>query len=822
MRGDSIQRPLRSLNQSTPGRWLNFLIWIMGASLLLAATSARASESLKVGVFQNRPIVFYENGFQGIFVEILDHVAEKEGWQLEYVPCELNQCIELLRANQLDLMTSLGESTDRLEYLDFSSEPVWTFWGTIVSQDLAIQSVFDLRYKKIGVRKKNKTTAALQKMLSEFVIPVQYVEFDNYELAFQALTDDELDAVAVNNAYSFQSHKKSNFHVTPIVFNAFSAYFAAPKIGYHRDVLETIDTYVKSLKSDPYSLYYVFEKKWFGIGVASFDLKKLAAAAGVLLALVISGMAFWRYRSQLSMHQELIGILEVSRQTARELKESEARFRLIADSMPQLIWTAGPDGIIDYRNKRFQELVPGGGKNIDPADKEKTYTAWFNAVSTGQDYRMEHRLAHTDGSFHWYFSLGIPVRDEKGDIVRWYGSSTDIDELRQTREKLDKNELLLRQTQEISETGGWEYDVESTHMIWTPETYRIHEVEMTFDPNAIPTNISFYDEEARDQIKMAFDNAVENGRPYDLVLPFVTAKGRHRWVRTLARVETRDGQVRRVYGMIMDITELKQREEKIRQINEDLLTINRIILATTSTSSGVKGFLEKVLDEALVLSGLEGGMICMSGSEDRLLLTVQRKMSQQTIADFNEHEMKIGSFLCGECVRNHKPMVLANRAEIQAHASPEVQQDVTVHYHASFPLLVGPRCLGVLCIFTRSEKTMSRRTLHLLESVSSQIAIAVENARLFEEISRHTVTLEERVLARTADLEESQRAMQLLLEDMEEAQEKLKGLNKQFVGRELRMRELKTENALLKTQEGRVVTGHDSGAENGEKNAGAE
>lgn len=95
---------------------------------------------------------------------------------------------------------------------------------------------------------------------------------------------------------------------------------------------------------------------------------------------------------------------------------------------------------------------------------------------------------------------------------------------------------------------------------------------------------------------------------------------------------------------------------------------------------------------------------------------------------------------------------------------------------------------------------MSERQLALLDAVSSQIAIAVDNARMFEEISNQAAILEEKVKVRTAELEKSRRAMQLLLEDMEESRQKLTRLNKQFVGRELRMKELKEQIAMLENE----------------------
>ena len=782
--------------------FLSALLMVIIAAVV--APPLWAGEPLRVGLFQNKPIVYDEDGPKGLFVEILDYVAQKEKWQVEYVSCELKDCLDQIQENKLDLMTSLGQSHERLEYLIFSEEPVWTFWGTLLANDLSIKSIFDLKDKRIGVREGNKTTVALKKLLKDFEIPVQYVEFDNYELAFDALQNKDLDMVAVNNTYAFRQQIKSSFFKTPIVFNPFSAYYAVPRHGGDQQLLNTIDQYVKELKMDKSSIYHTFEQKWFGGATSYFSLKKIGIAVAILFSLLVFAMAFWRYRSLVSINRELTRNINLRRQTQSELQESEKRFRLIADSMPQLIWTAGPDGVVDYQNKRLMEImavVSRGAHVVHPEDRQQTARAWFNAVQMGKNYRMEHRLLYQAGIFHWHLSLGMPVRDSQGNIIKWYGSSTDIEEVREARERLAHQQRLLSQTQETSKVGGWEYDLDTGLMAWTKETCRIHEVDINFDPNSISENISFYEPEALKVVEKAFFAAVEKGEEYDLELPLITAKGSRLWVRTIGRVERRDGDISRVFGMIMDITERKEREHVILQMKNDQEAINRIITTTTTTTTttGVQQILEKVLDEALSLSELEGGTVCLIDPVDNMLhLVAQRQRSGEPRTGLPTKGVTIGTCLCGDCASTRQSLILRNRQDVMALATNEAPQSEDIRFQASFPLNIGTRCLGVLCLYSRSDTAIREHSLELLETVSSQIAIAVDNAQMFEKISHQAALLDEKVKERTEALTKSQQAMQLLLEDMEESGHKLARLNKQFVGRELRMRELKSEIALLR------------------------
>lgn len=320
---------------------------IMGTSVQLWAT-----EAVKVGVFQNKPVVYFEDGAKGLFVETLDHVAEKEGWEIEYVLCELKECIELIKSNQLDLMTSLGKNPGRQEFLTFSEEPIWTFWGTIYARDLKIANLLDLKGKKIGVRKKNKITSALQELLTNFEIPVEYAEFDNYEQAFTALHTKKIDAVAVNNTYGFEKQRVSDVYQTSIVFNPFSAYFSAPKNGKQIKKLAVIDGYVKELKADKGSFFCTFQQRLFGGMQTYWTGKRIGIIGAIFLCSTILVLVFWRYRSLVGLNKDLVQSIRDRKQTEEKLGQSEKRFRRLVENAADAIFLFNEQGKFELANEQ--------------------------------------------------------------------------------------------------------------------------------------------------------------------------------------------------------------------------------------------------------------------------------------------------------------------------------------------------------------------------------------------------------------------------------------------------------------------------------------
>lgn len=148
--------------------------------------------------------------------------------------------------------------------------------------------------------------------------------------------------------------------------------------------------------------------------------------------------------------------------TAREeaaLRESEARFRQMANSMPQIVWAARPDGHVDYANRRWQELTglketQTGDESwlpfVHPDDRQRAADRWRAAMQSGQMYQVECRvLIPRSSEYRWYLARALPARDETGNIVRWYGTSTDIDDQKKAEHALyEMREDLERRVEE--------------------------------------------------------------------------------------------------------------------------------------------------------------------------------------------------------------------------------------------------------------------------------------------------------------------------------------------------------------------------------------
>jgi PAS domain S-box-containing protein len=156
-----------------------------------------------------------------------------------------------------------------------------------------------------------------------------------------------------------------------------------------------------------------------------------------------------------------------------KIKKSEDRLRLVIDTIPTLVWRAGPEGnpdflnqpALDYTGLTFDQAATGWPRAFHPEDKPGMLEKWRAIRKSGRRGELEARLRRFDGEYRWFLLRAEPLRDELGNIVKWYGSSTDIDDRKRTEEALRESEQRFR---DYAETGSdWLWETTSDHKVIT-------------------------------------------------------------------------------------------------------------------------------------------------------------------------------------------------------------------------------------------------------------------------------------------------------------------------------------------------------------------
>lgn len=212
---------------------------------------------------------------------------------------------------------------------------------------------------------------------------------------------------------------------------------------------------------------------------------------------------------------------------------------------------------------------------VHPDDKEVSSAALRRHFrgETGL-YECELRLRHRDGHWVWVLDRGrVTSRTADGQPEWMYGTHRDVTLAQQAKERLASNEALLDRTGRVAGVGGWQFDLASWSVAWTPLMFDICEVNPDFVLTpAVP--LQFFAERERHQVVAALNGARKEGTPFDMEVPFITAQGRPRQVRFVGEaVRSTTGQVVRVVGALQDVTARHAMDDEMRRINDLQLSI---------------------------------------------------------------------------------------------------------------------------------------------------------------------------------------------------------------------------------------------------------
>ena len=275
------------------------------------------------------------------------------------------------------------------------------------------------------------------------------------------------------------------------------------------------------------------------------------------------------------------------RQAEREVRESEERFRTLANSIPQLAWMARADGFIFWYNQRWYdytgttpEQMEGWGWQIvhDPAVLPTVLSRWRDAIALVQPFEMEFPLRGADGTFRNFLTRVQPINDSEGRLVQWFGTNTDVDQLKRIEQSLRVTQARLESTLEASSVGTWTWDIASDRLIADEFTARMFSIAAGAAATGLPAAayLQVVYEEDRADVADALESAIQHCGAYDVEYRVQQSDGAIRWLQARGRVES-DGAGHATYfhGAVIDITNRKVSELSLRDNNQQLQRSNR-------------------------------------------------------------------------------------------------------------------------------------------------------------------------------------------------------------------------------------------------------
>jgi PAS domain S-box-containing protein len=269
-----------------------------------------------------------------------------------------------------------------------------------------------------------------------------------------------------------------------------------------------------------------------------------------------------------------------------DFKETEAQFAVLAESLPQLVWSSRADGSVDYVNRRWREFTGLSGEQflgngweiaIHPDDLPQVREHWHRSVTTGQAYEWEYRVRTVAGDYEWFLSRAIPIRDLTGNITRWFGTSTNINAQKRAEEALRMLESQYRLALEAANLGTWQIDLVKNLITWDEGTCALYHLPHNgLYSLTLQEAWAMIHPEDLEGVKTRIAAAAAPGSDgkYDSQYRAILPDGKLRWFRSHGQaLYTNEGGTRRAVtlsGVVSDITERHALEEGQKLLTREL------------------------------------------------------------------------------------------------------------------------------------------------------------------------------------------------------------------------------------------------------------
>ena len=272
-------------------------------------------------------------------------------------------------------------------------------------------------------------------------------------------------------------------------------------------------------------------------------------------------------------------------------RDQTSDLQLLVDSAPSLIHTGRPDGYLDFFNQTWLRYVGRSLEDlqgwkwtafIHPEDVEGIVEKWRASLASGEPFLHEARVLRADGEYRWMLHHKVAARDGCGEIVKWYGSSIDIEDrkraelqLRRSTQELQRSEFYLAEGQRLAHMGSWAFDPAGFDY-WSLELFRMHGL----DPARKPPTIQEYLDRIHPQDRESMANLIKGlsakDSPFDATKRIVRPNGEVRYIRCVGAPAVENESLKKYVGSAIDVTEHELVTQELRRREAYLAEAQRL------------------------------------------------------------------------------------------------------------------------------------------------------------------------------------------------------------------------------------------------------
>ncbi len=272
-------------------------------------------------------------------------------------------------------------------------------------------------------------------------------------------------------------------------------------------------------------------------------------------------------------------------------QDQTSDLQLLVDSAPSLIHTGRPDGYLDFFNQTWLRYVGRPLEDlqgwkwtafIHPEDVEGIVEKWRASLASGEPFLHEARVLRADGEYRWMLHHKVAVRDERGQIVKWYGSSIDIEDrkraeeqLRRSTQELQRSEFYLAEGQRLAHMGSWAFDPAGFDY-WSPELFRMHGLDPARKPPTVQEYLDCVHPQDRESMANLIKGLSAKASPFDATKRIVRPNGEVRYIRCVGVPVVENESLKKYVGSAIDVTEHELVTQELRRREAYLAEAQRL------------------------------------------------------------------------------------------------------------------------------------------------------------------------------------------------------------------------------------------------------
>jgi PAS domain S-box-containing protein len=580
---------------------------------LLLPPNSFADTKIKVGVYQNKPLLFTDTDgkVKGIFADILNYIAQKEGWKIEYINGSFSQCYLDLKSGKLDILGAIAFSEQRNQIFDFTYENVLSNWGQIYINKLSgIESILDFEGKKVAVLQNDIYYKELKELIKRFGIECRFTEAFEYDVVLGLVEAGKCDAGLVNYLYGHQYDRKYDINRTSIILSPQKINFAAPK-GKNKHIINTLDQHLRNLKEDKRSIYHQSLSRWVGVGtVQSYPVWLIGTGVGavfLILTFLILNMILRKQvrKRTLELNVKNEGLIhEIERRKTVEdaLQKNEREYRSVFENTGTATFIIEEDMTISRVNAKAEELT--GYSTAEIEGKLKT----TDIVS--EEYHKKitdyhHARRNKSGEFPSEYTLDLV--DKRGNIKKAFiqisiipgtkksiASLIDITKRVEAAEALRLSEEKYRSIIENIEEGYFELDLKGNFNFFNNSLCKI--TGYTHEELRHTNYQKYSNQETSENMFKLFNQVFRAKQPVSVAdFEIIVQDGRTLQIDlSAAPIMDDTGQVIGFRGLLRDVSERRKAELKRRQLEKKLQQAQKM-KAIGTLAGGVAHDLNNIL-----------------------------------------------------------------------------------------------------------------------------------------------------------------------------------------------------------------------------------